>query len=157
MTEAFDRTLHRVAEPRWFEDLAVGERFLIPSRTMTEAHFSAFQTISADNHPIHYDVEYCRERGHKGPLAHGFQILAFTAAGASAFAHAIGDALIAFVEQSSKFLKPVYAGDTLYPMLEIAASSGHLPDPFSLRAGRKNDWAPGITHPMTNNARQSKP
>ena len=121
MTEAFDHSQHRVAEPRWFEDLAVGERFFIPSRTMTEAHFAAFQTISADNHPIHYDVEYCRERGHQGPLAHGFQILSFTAAGASTFAHAIGDALIAFVEQSSKFLKPVYAGDTLYPMLEIAA------------------------------------
>ena len=121
MTEVFDRTLHRVAEPRWFEDLAVGERFLVPSRTMTEAHFAAFQTISADNHPIHYDVEYCRERGHQGPLAHGFQILSFTAAGASTFAHAIGDALIAFVEQSSKFLKPVSAGDTLYPMLEITA------------------------------------
>ena len=121
MTEAFDRTLHRVAEPRWFEDLAVGERFLIPSRTMTEVHFSAFQTISADNHPIHYDVEYCRERGHQGPLAHGFQILCFTAAGASTFAHQISDALIAFIEQSSKFLKPVYAGDTLYPVLEIAA------------------------------------
>jgi acyl dehydratase len=121
MTEAFDPTLHRVAEPRCFEDLAVGERFFIPSRTVTEAHFAAFQTLSADNHPIHYDVEYCRERGHKGPLAHGFQILAFTAAGASTFAHAIGDALIAFVEQSAKFLKPVYPGDTLYPMLEITA------------------------------------
>src|SRR5271167_4713271 len=121
MTEAFDPTLHRVAEPRWFEDLAVGERFVIPSRTMTEAHFAAFQTISADNHPIHYDVEYCRERGHPGPLAHGFQILAFTAAGASTFAHAVGDALIAFTEQSSKFLKPVYPGDTLYPVLEISA------------------------------------
>jgi acyl dehydratase len=120
MTEAFDRTLHRVAEPRWFEDFALGERFSIPSRTVTEAHFSAFQTISADNHPIHYDVEYCRERGHRGPLAHGFQILSFTAAGASTFAHQIGDSLIAFVEQSSKFQKPVYAGDTLYPMLEIA-------------------------------------
>ena len=121
MAEAYDRTRHRVAEPRWFEDLAVGERYFIPSRTVTEAHFAAFQTISADNHPIHYDVEYCRERGYKGPLAHGFQILAFTAAGASTFAHQIGDALIAFVEQSSKFLKPVYAGDTLYPMLEITA------------------------------------
>ena len=121
MTEAFDRTLHRVAEPRWFEDFALGEHFPIPSRTVTEAHFSAFQAISADNHPIHYDVEHCRERGHRGPLAHGFQILSFTAAGASAFAHQIGDSLIAFVEQSSKFLKPVYAGDTLYPMLEIAA------------------------------------
>jgi len=121
MAEAYHRTRHRVAEPRWFEDLAVGERYFIPSRTVTEAHFAAFQTISADNHPIHYDVEYCREHGHKGPLAHGFQILAFTAAGASTFAHQIGDALIAFVEQSSKFLKPVHAGDTLYPVLEIAA------------------------------------
>ncbi len=87
---------------------------------MTEAHFAAFQTISADNHPIHYDIEYCRERGHPGPLAHGFQILAFTAAGASTFAHAVCDALIAFTEQSSKFLSPVFAGDTLYPMLEIS-------------------------------------
>lgn len=121
MTESFDRSRHRFGEPRYFEDLAVGERFYIPSRTVTEAHFAAFQTLSADNHPIHYDVEYCRERGHRGPLAHGFQILAFTAAGASNFAHAIGDALIAFVEQSSKFLQPVYPGDTLYPMIEIAA------------------------------------
>ena len=88
---------------------------------MTEAHFAAFQTVSADNHPIHYDVEYCRERGHPAPLAHGFQMLCFTAAGAGTFAHVIGDALMAFIEQSSKFLKPVYAGDTLYPMLEIAA------------------------------------
>ena len=121
MSEAYDRIRHRVAEPLWFDDLAVGERYFIPSRTVTEAHFAAFQTISADNHPIHYDLEYCRERGHKGPLAHGFQILAFTAAGASTFAHQIGDALIGFVEQSSKFLKPVHPGDTLYPMLEIAA------------------------------------
>jgi acyl dehydratase len=121
MTENFDKRRHRLPESRYFEDLKLGERFYIPSRTMTEAHFSAFQTISADNHPIHYDVEYCRARGHPGPLAHGFQILSFTAAGASTFALAVADALIAFVEQSSKFLKPVYAGDTLYPMLKIVA------------------------------------
>jgi acyl dehydratase len=121
VTEGFDRSRHRFGAARYFDDLAVGQRFYIPSRTVTEAHFAAFQTVSGDNHPIHYDVEYCRERGHKGPLAHGFQILCFTAAGASTFAHAVGDALIAFVEQSSKFLKPVYPGDTLYPMLEIAA------------------------------------
>ena len=121
MTESFDPRQHRPPQSRYFEDLAIGERFYIPSRTMTEAHFAAFQTVSADNHPIHYDIEYCRERGHPGPLAHGFQILCFTAVGASAFALALGDALIAFTEQSSKFLKPVYPGDTLYPMLEITA------------------------------------
>ena len=120
MTENFDPRRHRFPESRYFEDLAIGERFYIPSRTMTEAHFAAFQTLSGDNHPIHYDIEYCRERGHPGVLAHGFQILCFTAAGASNFALAIGDALIAFTGQSSKFLKPVYPGDTLYPMLEIS-------------------------------------
>ena len=121
MSEGFDRRRHGCGEPRYFEDLAVGERFYIPSRTVTEAHFAAFQTVSADNHPIHYDVEYCRERGHPGPLAHGFQVLCFTAAGAGTFAHVIGDSLIAFIEQSSKFLKPVYPGDTLYPSLVVAA------------------------------------
>jgi acyl dehydratase len=66
-TEGFDRRRHRFPENRYFEDLAVGERFYIPSRTVTETNFAAFQTVSADNHPIHYDVEYCRERGHPGP------------------------------------------------------------------------------------------
>ena len=121
MSENFDPPRHRFPERRFFEDLAIGERFYIPSRTVTEAHFAAFQTLSGDNHPIHYDIEYCHERGHQGLLAHGFQILCFTAAGASNFALAIGDALIAFTEQSSKFLRPVYPGDTLYPMLAISA------------------------------------
>jgi acyl dehydratase len=31
----------------------------------------------------------------------------------------IGDSLIAFLEQSSRFLKPVYVGDTVYPELVI--------------------------------------
>ena len=31
----------------------------------------------------------------------------------------LGDAMIAFIEQSSRFLAPVYAGDTLYPRLTI--------------------------------------
>src|SRR5713101_7781329 len=93
MTEDFDRREHRFPESRYFEDLAVGERFYIPSRTVTEANFAAFQTVSADNHPIHYDVEYCRARGHPGPLAHGFQVLCFTAAGAGTLPHAIGDTL----------------------------------------------------------------
>jgi len=29
------------------------------------------------------------------------------------------DSLVGFIEQSSRFLKPVFAGDTIYPALEI--------------------------------------
>lgn len=104
---------------RSFAELRVGEKFPAPSRTMTDANFSAFQTVSLDNHPIHYDVEYCKRLGYPGPLAHGLQVLAFTAAGAGLFPHVIGEKLVGFIEVNAKFLKPVYAGDTLYPLLEI--------------------------------------
>ncbi|MBW1788147.1 MAG: MaoC family dehydratase [Deltaproteobacteria bacterium] len=116
----FSIDTHRFSETRYFEDLKVGETFYIPSRTVTEALFAAFQTASGDNHPIHYDVEYCRSRGHRDLLAHGYQVLIQTAAGAGIFPHVVGDALIGFIEQSSRFLRPVYAGDTLYPLLTVA-------------------------------------
>jgi acyl dehydratase len=115
----FDATAHRVVPLRGFSELRVGEVFRAPSRTVDVANFSAFQAVSLDNHPIHYDVEYCGKLGHPAPLAHGLQVLAFTAAGAGLFPHVIGEALIGFIEVSAKFLKPVYPGDTLYPALEI--------------------------------------
>ena len=120
-TGEFDPRTHHVVPPRAFADFRIGEVFNLPSRTVTDANFAAFQVVSGDNHPIHYDVEYCRRQGHSGLLAHGLQVLCFSAAGAGLFPHVIGEALIGFIEQSSKFLKPVYAGDTLYPRLTIAA------------------------------------
>src|SRR5690625_3977563 len=66
-------------EQRYFEDFEVGEVFTLPSRTMTEALFAAFQLASGDNHPIHYDVEYCRQKGFDHMLAHGFQVVIQTA------------------------------------------------------------------------------
>ena len=111
---------HRVVPLRGFDELRVGEVFPLPSRTVTEANFAAFQTVSLDNHPIHYDDEYCKRLGHPGPLAHGLQVLSFTAAGAGLFPHAIGEKLVGFIEVNAKFLKAVFPGDTLYPALTIA-------------------------------------
>ena len=118
-TTPFDPLSHRLAEPAAFEDMVVGSRWPIPSRTMTDALFAAFQLASGDNHPIHYDLEYCKAKGHPAMLAHGMQVLIQSAAGAGQLAAAMEDALIAFLETTGKFLKPVYAGDTLYPMLEV--------------------------------------
>jgi hypothetical protein len=49
----FDPAAHRmVDQQRWFEDFVLGERFVIPSRTMTSAVFAAFQAASDDTHPV---------------------------------------------------------------------------------------------------------
>ena len=116
----FDPRAHRmVPEQRWFEDFVLGERFVLPSRTMTDALFAAFQLASGDNHPVHYDAEYCRAHGMPGMLAHGYQVLIQTAAGAGLFPHLVAESLKGFLDQSSRFLHPVFAGDTLYAALTV--------------------------------------
>ena len=105
---------------RYFEDFVLGETFYIPSRTVTDGQFAAFQAASGDNHPIHYDRLYCQAHGHRDLLAHGLQVLIQSAAGAGVFPFLVQDSLRAFIEQSSRFLAPVYAGDTLYPLLTVA-------------------------------------
>ena len=118
MTNLLSR--HQMCEQRYFEDFEVGERFVLPSRTMTDALFAAFQLASGDNHPIHYDIEYCRAQGMPHMLAHGYQVLIQTAAGAGLFPHMVEESMKGFIEQSSKFMLPVYVGDTLYCSLTVS-------------------------------------
>lgn len=117
----FDPLDFAIVEPRTFEQLTVGEVFRAPSRTVTDAHASAFQAVSADNHPVHYDEVWAKAHGHSAPVVHGLQVLAFTAPGATLFPHIIGEVFIAFTGLSARFLQEVHAGDTLYSQLEITA------------------------------------
>ena len=104
---------------KYFDDFSIGDRYILPSRTQTSGIFSMFQAASGDNDPIHYDVEYCKKRGHPNMLAHGLQVFIQTAAGAGTFPNEVKDSLIGLIEVSGKMLKPVYREDTLYPELVI--------------------------------------
>jgi acyl dehydratase len=115
----FDPASFGIVPPRTFEQLELGEVFRAPSRTVTTAHASAFQAVSADNHPVHYDTEWARAHGHPAPVVHGLQVLAFTAPGATLFPHVIGEVFIAFTGLTCTFHAEVHAGDTLYPQLTI--------------------------------------
>ena len=117
--EKFNPAEHRVVPLRRFNDFEIGEQFFAPSRTMTEGIFATFQASSGDNHPIHYDRNYLAKIGHPNLMAHGFMTLIQAAIGASPLAHSLGKNLIGFIDQSSQFLKPVYCGDTIYPIFEI--------------------------------------
>jgi len=95
----------------------VGRRFSGPSKTLNDAHFLMFSAITADVHPIHYDVEYARNTAFGTPVAHGLLLSGLMALGASD-AKAELDHL-AMVEQGTRFLKPVKVGDTVHPEFEV--------------------------------------
>ncbi len=104
----------------YFEDFRIGHRFEAPSRTLTDAHFLFFAGMTGDNHPIHYDDEYARERTQFGKrLAHGLLLSSLTALGAGALAPHVHESMIAFLEQRSRFRAPAFIGDTVYPALEV--------------------------------------
>jgi acyl dehydratase len=108
-----------VSGTRWFEDFYIGEHFALPARRMSAAIFKAFAEASGETHPLHTDAEYCRARGMPDMLAHGFLVVSQTVAGAGAFPYLVEESLIGLLEQSSRFARPVYACDTLYPALTV--------------------------------------
>jgi len=109
-----------VKDSKYFEDFSIGDKYLLPSRTQTSGIFSMFQAASGDNDPIHYDIEFCKKRGHPEMLAHGLQVFIQTAAGAGSFPSEVRDSLIGLIEVHGKMLKPVYREDTLYPELLVS-------------------------------------
>jgi len=107
-------------QTKYFEDFRLGEKFHIPAKTMTDAHFLFFAGMTGDNHPIHYDDEYAKTTRFGKRVAHGLLVTAMTAVGASTLSPLLEGSIVAFVEQSSRFLKPVLVGDTVTPELEVS-------------------------------------
>jgi 3-hydroxybutyryl-CoA dehydratase len=110
-----------VVRQRFFEDFRVGDRFRSPSKTLTDAHFLFFAGLTGDAHPIHYDDEYAKKTRFGRRLAHGLLLTSLTAVGASTLGPLIEDSLVAFVEQSSRFVTPAFIGDTILPEHEVVA------------------------------------
>lgn len=106
-------------ERRDFEALHVGEVFELPPRTFDTEVFVAFQRISGDGHPMHYDRVDCRARGHEDILAHGLMVASYGSAGAGAFPYVVEDCILGMLEQSTRFLAPVVRGDRLSGRLRV--------------------------------------
>ncbi|MBI3247152.1 MAG: MaoC family dehydratase N-terminal domain-containing protein [Deltaproteobacteria bacterium] len=107
-------------QTKYFEDFQLGEKFHIPPKTMTDERFLAFAEITGDSHPIHYDDDYAKTTRFGKRVAHGLLVTALTAVGASTLSPLLEGSIVAFVEQSSRFLKPVLIGDTITPEIEVS-------------------------------------
>jgi len=108
-----------VSAHKWFDDFRIGDAYESPSKTLTDAHFMFFSGLTGDAHPIHYDEEYAKATrwGHR--LAHGLLLTSMTAVGASTLSPVIEHSIVAFLEQTTRFLKPAFVGDTIKPRHEV--------------------------------------
>ena len=105
----------------YFDDFKVGDRFRSPGRTLGDAHFLLFSGLTGDNHPLHYDEEYARQTRFGARVAHGLLVMAMSALGGSPMSPRLEASMVAFLEQGSRFLKPVVLNDTVHAEFEVAA------------------------------------
>jgi len=112
----------RASVPQLFaEDFTVGQTFEGSPREVSDVQFAAFAQMTGDDHPIHYDDDYAAKTRFGRRLAHGLLVMSMTALGATPMSRRLEQAMIAFIDQGARFLKPVFVGDTLTSRFEVAA------------------------------------
>lgn len=115
-----DRPLaqHRDA-PLAFDDLTIGDEWISPARTVTEADVVAFAGISGDFNAIHVDHEAARAGPFRQPVAHGLLGLAIVS---GLTAHSPRMATLAFLAIDRwEFLRPIAFGDTVHVVTRVEA------------------------------------
>ncbi len=103
-----------------FDDFEVGQSWVSPARTITEADIVNFAGISGDFNPIHTDDEFARRTQFGRRLFHGPGVFAVATGLESRLGIKEGTA-IAFLGMTWNLKGPVFAGDTIRVEETVAA------------------------------------
>jgi 3-hydroxybutyryl-CoA dehydratase len=110
-----------MSDQLFVDDFQVGQRFEGQWHLVDEQAFKTFASLTGDRHPIHYDAAYAARTRFGQPVAHGLLLASLTAIGATALSERLEAAMVAFLGFEADFLAPVFAGDRLRPLFEVAA------------------------------------
>ena len=112
-----------------FDQLELGQAFVSPARTITEADVVHFAGISGDFNPMHTDQEFAAGTVFGGRIAHGLLVQSV----ASGLAWQLGifeGTIAALKEMVIRFQSPVMPGDTVHLELLVAEKD---PEPTARR------------------------
>src|SRR4051812_15490627 len=101
----------------FFDDVAVGQRWESPGRTVTEADIVNFAGLSGDYNPIHMDHEFARTTPFRRPIAHG--LLVFSIASGLGVQTPAMRTLAVLNIRDWQFKDPVFAGDTIHLISKV--------------------------------------
>jgi 3-hydroxybutyryl-CoA dehydratase len=100
--------------PRAFEDFRIGDAQTF-SKTIGEADVTLFAGLSGDTYPLHLDAEYAKTTRFGARIAHGLLSASLLS---TVNAQLLGTPGM-YVEQTLRFRRPVFIGDTLTARTEV--------------------------------------
>lgn len=109
----------RSRDPLFFEDLAVGDQFTTPARTITEADVVAFAGLSGDFNSIHTDAVLAGETAYGQRVAHGLLGLSILTGLLDRLRLFDGTAIAMLGLHEWRFVNPVFIHDTVHGRLTI--------------------------------------
>ncbi|WZO96491.1 MaoC/PaaZ C-terminal domain-containing protein [Isosphaeraceae bacterium EP7] len=102
-----------------FQDLAVGDEWESPARTITQADVAAFAGLSGDYNPLHMDHEAAAAGPFGAPVAHGLLGLAVSSGLASNAPRVETLAFLCVIRW--EFLRPIRFNDTVHVLTRVEA------------------------------------
>lgn len=103
---------------QYFEEIQVGDEYVSPGRTVTEADIVAFAGLSGDYNVLHTDAEFMRTSIFGERIAHGLLGLAIQS-GLGTRALPRPFATIAFLGLRWRFKGPIKIGDTIKVRIKV--------------------------------------
>jgi acyl dehydratase len=124
---------------KW-DEFDLGQDFLSPARTVTEADTMLFAGLSGDYNPLHTDAAFAAGTDYGKPMAHG-ALLQSLMTGLMARTGIFEGTTLALRRLDAKFKNPVFFGDTVYVEFTVEEKKeirGGNRGLVSLRAVMKN-------------------
>lgn len=108
--------------PLYFEDFSVGQTFVTPGRTITEADVMNFASWTGDNNQIHTDVEFANQTRYGQRIVHGMLGASLCLGLIARTGVFEGSAVALLGIDDWRFTAPVLIGDTLTLTVEIVGT-----------------------------------
>ncbi|PZF60457.1 dehydratase [Curtobacterium sp. MCBD17_034] len=108
--------------PHYLEDLAAGQTFVTPGRTITEADVVSFASWTNDNNQVHTDVEFAKQTRYGQRIVHGMLGASLCLGLIARTGVFEGSAVALLGIDGWRFTAPVFIGDTLTCTVEILST-----------------------------------
>jgi acyl dehydratase len=108
-----------MTQAKYLEDLAAGDTFTGPARTITESDVVAFAGLSGDFNPIHTDVEFAKDTPYGQRVVYGLLGLSMLTGLLDRTGLFSGTAIAMLGIRDWTFSAPMFIGDTIRFRLTI--------------------------------------